>query len=315
MINIENYDEVIPSGITYGGHSGSKKGIIINNERWFLKYPKSTKSMNVEGISYTTSPLSEYLGSNIYKLIGFDAHETRLGISNGKVVVACKDFLNNNEIILDYNMIKNDYDEVIEKVLEDLMPSKGIIGTDIYEILIVMDNNNYFERKPELRDRFWDMFIIDALINNNDRNDNNWGLILNYDTLDLRLAPIYDNGASFYSKSSNDKIEGILNDDFKMKQVIYDSSVSAFLLEGKVINPLKYIEGMTHNDCNNALLRIFPKIDINKIKELFLNIPNEYNGIMVMSNEQKELYYKSIEYKYNKVFKPTYEILINKNNK
>ena len=45
MIKIENFDTLEPSGISYGGHGGSKRGIIINGERWFLKYPKSTKSM------------------------------------------------------------------------------------------------------------------------------------------------------------------------------------------------------------------------------------------------------------------------------
>lgn len=50
MIKIENFDLTFPSGIGYGGHSGSKKGIIINGERWFLKYPKSTKSMDVKGL-------------------------------------------------------------------------------------------------------------------------------------------------------------------------------------------------------------------------------------------------------------------------
>lgn len=50
---------------TYGGNAGDKDGILINNEYWILKYPKSTKSMNIdqENIKYTTSPLSEYIGS------------------------------------------------------------------------------------------------------------------------------------------------------------------------------------------------------------------------------------------------------------
>ena len=45
MINIENFDDLSASGISYGGHGGSKRGIILNNERWFLKYPKSTKEI------------------------------------------------------------------------------------------------------------------------------------------------------------------------------------------------------------------------------------------------------------------------------
>lgn len=89
MIKIENFDLSNPSGISYGGHGGSKKGIIIKGERWFLKYPKSTKSMDVPVLSYSTTPLSEYLGSQIYKSTGLDTHETKLGFANGKIVVAC----------------------------------------------------------------------------------------------------------------------------------------------------------------------------------------------------------------------------------
>lgn len=59
MIKIESFDLLKTSGISYGG---SKRGIIIDNEIWFLKYPKSTKSMDVQGLSYSTTPLSEYLG-------------------------------------------------------------------------------------------------------------------------------------------------------------------------------------------------------------------------------------------------------------
>lgn len=309
MIKIENYNNINISGITYGGHSGSKKGILVNNEKWFLKYPKSTKNMEVNNLSYTTSPLSEYLGSHIYEIIGIETHETKLGISNNKLVVSCKDFLNKNEILLDYNSIKNDYDENIEKKLEEISSSTNRNETDITELSVIMNNNRYFKKVNKLKERFWDMFIVDALINNNDRNDNNWGLILNTETNELRIPPVYDNGASFYSKSSNEKIVEILKDEFKIKQVIYDSCVCSFQTNNKIINPLKYIEKMEDSECNSALLRIYPKVDIEKIKELFDSIPNTYDEIIVISKEQKELYYKSIVYKYEKVFTPIYNIL------
>ena len=48
--------------------------------------------MNVEGISYFTTPISEYIGSYIYESIGLNTHKTKLSIANGKGVVACKDF-------------------------------------------------------------------------------------------------------------------------------------------------------------------------------------------------------------------------------
>ena len=112
MIKLEKFDNSVLSGITYGGHSGSKKGIIFNGERWFLKYPKSTKSMNVVGLSYTTSPLSEYIGSHIYELLGIGVHETRLGIANGKIVVACKDFY--------YQSLVYKYEKVFKPVYDKL---------------------------------------------------------------------------------------------------------------------------------------------------------------------------------------------------
>ena len=40
MINIEEFDNAKLSGMAYSGYNGSKKGIIIDNEKWFLTYPK-----------------------------------------------------------------------------------------------------------------------------------------------------------------------------------------------------------------------------------------------------------------------------------
>ena len=154
------------------------------------------------------------------------------------------------------------------------------------------------------------MFIVDAFISNNDRNDNNWGLVLNHDTMTLTIPPIYDNGASFFNKSSDDKIKSILEDEIIIKQVIYDSCVSSFEYNGKIINPLKYIESMENSDCNDALIRIFPKINLEDINNLFDSIPLEYNNLPVLTNLQRKLYYKSLEYKYEHVFKPIYQKLI-----
>ena len=311
MIKTENFDLLNHSGISYGGHSGSKRGIIMNGERWFLKYPKSTKSMDVDGLSYSTTPISEYLGSHIYESIGLDVHKTKLGYANGKIVVACKDFLDSNEVIIDYNMIKNEYDENIEKATEQLSLSSDInLNNDLEEILLIMEQNSYFKSIPELKMRFWDMFVIDAFISNNDRNEGNWGLILNKDTNDLRLSPVFDNGASFYNKSSDDKLLSIYTDDFRFKQSVYDSVISVYKFDGKVINPLKYIETMDNDDCNKAILRIVPKINIDTIISIFDEVPEEYNGLPVLSKIQKEYYLKALKYRYDNVLVPVYNKLL-----
>lgn len=53
-------------------------------------YGKTKK--NAHFPSYTASPLSEYIGSQIYQSLGIPVHETMLGIRDNKLVVACKDF-------------------------------------------------------------------------------------------------------------------------------------------------------------------------------------------------------------------------------
>jgi len=60
---------------------------------------------NTKTLSYVTSPLSEYIGSHIFQILGYDVHETLLGVcfdgKRNKVVCACKDFINDdkNELI------------------------------------------------------------------------------------------------------------------------------------------------------------------------------------------------------------------------
>ena len=96
-----------------------------------------------------------------------------------------------------------------------------------------------------------------------------------------------------------------------LTQCVREQSIP-FIKDGKIINPLKFIESMEYEDCNKALLKIFPKIDLEDIKELFDSIPFEHNGLSVLSEQQRELYYKSLEYKYAKAFEPIYNKLLEK---
>lgn len=103
----------------YGGKAGSKEGIMIGNDYWLVKYPKSTKEYNRVEISYTTSPLSEYIGSHIYGILGYDVHETILGIKNKKLVVACKDFCVNRGDLFEIRTLKNIYNEKLQRILKN----------------------------------------------------------------------------------------------------------------------------------------------------------------------------------------------------
>ena len=100
----------------YGGNAGLKRGVIIDDRNWLLKFPQETSTFDNVTISFTTSPLSEYVGSHIYQLLGYTAHNTMLGyyfnkeLSKKQIVVACEDFTENDKYILvDYESIKKSY--------------------------------------------------------------------------------------------------------------------------------------------------------------------------------------------------------------
>ena len=118
--------ELSNRNLEYAGRAGEKRGIIYNGEMWFLKFPKNTVGMSkVSGLSYVTSPLSEFIGSSIYKLLGYDVHETILGICNdGKRIPITKilDIVNQNNkesIFRVYSRINENMDK-IKSLINDI---------------------------------------------------------------------------------------------------------------------------------------------------------------------------------------------------
>lgn len=310
MMQIYNFNNVIASGRKYGGMAGAKLGIIFNDENWIIKFPKSTRGFNTIEISYTTTPLSEYLGSHIYESIGIPVHETVLGVKDEKIVVACKDFKEKGERLYEFREIKNEYVKGLEEKIESLSSSSGN-GTDINEIMLIMDNNPTFIDNPMLKDRFWDMFVVDSLIGNNDRNNGNWGILVNEDTKTTRIAPVYDNGASFNNKMSEERMYAILQDKIRFENSAYISRSSAFFENDKNINPLKYIEKSDNPELNKAILRIVPNINLDKIKEIIYSVPNTDGATKITSNTVKEFYKKLIEYRYNNILLPVFNKIKN----
>lgn len=304
---IEDFNEVETNTLAYGGKSGQKLGVVINGENWFLKFPKSTKGFKKQvDMSYSTSPLSEYIGSHIYESIGIPVHETKLGIKDGKVVVACKDFRENiNKIRFDdYNAINNLYVPGLEEKISSYSSSPHSVDLD--GIMVIMENNPRFSEHPELKERFWDMFVVDALIGNNDRNNGNWGMLVNSITNEMTVAPVFDNGAAFGNNIDDKKIEQILSDEKRFEQSAYSSRICTFSREDKSINPFYFIESLSNKDCDAALMRIVPKINVEKIKKMIHEIPNEVDGIQIISDIRKEFYCKCVEYRYEKSLYPTY---------
>jgi len=307
ILNLENAPLSDRNG-SYGGAAGSKEGILIDDQYWIVKYPQSTRSMRGDLTSYTSSPLSEYIGSHIYQILGYPVHDTMLGLRNGKIVIACKDFCTCSGELREIRTLKNTYNKTLEDLLEREMVSTGDgHAVDLKEILLHMDYNPILRNIPGLKERFWNMVIIDGLINNNDRNNGNWGLL--YRNGAFQIAPIYDNGASFSNKASDNTLAARLADPQKMEASALNT-ISAYSKGGRnytfktlLKESLAVSECRKAVKCNTALLQEkWPEI-----RCFVEQIPESYHDVLICSAVRKAVYLQDMRLRYEKLLLPALE--------
>lgn len=289
----------------YGGLAGSKEGVDINGEPWIIKYPQSTAGMRGELAPYTTAPLSEYIGSHVYERLGIPVHQTELGIRNGFLVVACKDFCEVPHSLIEFREVKNTYNEELnEKLKLSLSDSISPDYVALEDMMVHFQHNPVLKKMPEVTERFWSQLIVDVLINNNDRNNGNWGFIHFGDS--LRLSPVYDNGNAFSNKLSDAKLSEIVADPSLLKQSV-NSSRTVYALSDKRLFATQ-IGKIEDPEFKRTVLTLVPKIQsqMDGISTFIQNIPEEYQGISVCSGVRKEFYIQSLKARLDMILTPLY---------
>ena len=307
MIDFTNC-ELSSRNLEYGGRAGEKKGIIYKNDFWFLKFPKNTLGMDkAKGLSYVTSPLSEYIGSNIYRILGYDVHETILGTcfdgKRNKVVCACKDFIKDdkNELLIPYTALRNDTNPELMNRRED---NSSLSASNINEIIFQLDHNSVLKNIENAKGRFWDVVLIDMLINNNDRNEDNWGVIKDKKNNTYHLSPIYDCGNCFYGKTSEERIQELLSDEEKLMSSALNG-ITAYEDDNEKRIRNEDIVKINNADLKTAIGRIKGLVE-SKMSEIiaFINdIPASFNDVDVMSNLRKEYYIKTFTIRFEALLK------------
>lgn len=298
LINLNKYKDC-RSLRYYGGASCGKIGIVYNGENYLLKFPGSLKSTQIKNIdtSYSNSSTSEYIGSHIYAFLGIDVHDTFLGLYDDKIVVACKDFLADNERLWDFAVLKTSMP--IYDAEGDVLTGSS---TSLTETLSVIESHpDLGEIRNDLRERFWDMFVVDALIGNPDRNNGNWGIISDGKT--FRLSPVFDNGSSFHFRKSDAQLQKMLGDKKEIQIQAYKGRVCIFEEEGKRINPYKYISSLQNPDCNSAIKRIVPRIEPNKIYQLVDETPG-------LSDIRKAFCKETLKIRMEEILVPVYKNIL-----
>lgn len=286
MINFTNCN--INKYKYYGGTNGNKICIIYNNEDYMLKLPYLKK----EKTSYSNSCISEYISCQIIKTLGLNVQETILGTFKDKIGVACKDFTGNGYVLKQFAELKN----------SQIGTSENGYGTELNEVIETIDNQTVYDQK-ELKNFFWDMFIVDALLGNFDRHNGNWGFLVNAELKDIKIAPIFDCGSCLYPQPNDEMLKSILNDEKEMNSRVFVFPTSALKENNKKINYFDYISSLQNDDCNQALKRIYPIIDLKKINAIIEETP-------FISDIRKQFCQEIIKLRYEKILKYSYDKLI-----
>jgi len=283
----------------YGGTAGRKMGITYNGREYLLKFPGNLKEKQMKNInlSYSNSPVCEYIGSKIYELIGLPVHNTVLGVRNEKIVVACEDFLADGDRLYEFDKIKVTFEPLF---LDSNGNETNGVGVDLYEIMMTIQEHPFLQDVSGVKEHFWNMFVVDALIGNTDRNNSNWGIILRKDG-SKELAPVYDNGNCLNNKWDDEKMQIVMNDAAKMEAEAYKARRCIYELQGRRINPYNMIESMEYQECSDAVNRLVPEIGrcMDKIQTMIEEIP-------ILSEVQKHFFIEIIESRYGKVLLPVW---------
>lgn len=272
----------------FNNYKGSekKKTLIYNDKKYLVKFPDPVREKN-KNISYINNAFSEYMGSNVFRICGFETQNTILGKYNyngkEKIVCACEDFTNNENALYEF-----------ENLALSTNPDKKI-ETELNDIMEVIEESKMINNK-ETKEKFWNMFIIDSLIGNTDRHNGNWGFLLNKTTGKADFSPIYDCGSCLNPMLEDEEIEKINETELKNLAI---NCYSCLKENGKKINYMTYIKQKENEECNNAIKRLVANINMDEIKKFV-------DSIECMSDVRKEFYKKIIEQRYN-IMKNVYE--------
>lgn len=280
---------------TYAGANGSKISILYQNELYMLKFP-ATASINKQ-MSYANGCVSEYLGCHIFESIGIPVQKTLLGTytKNGKqkIVVACKDFTAGGLVLQDFASLKN---TIIDS-------AHNGYGTELSDIVKTLEEQTAMDPHT-LTEWFWDMFIVDALIGNWDRHNGNWGFLYNTATDEITLAPVYDCGSCLFPQADEEMMQKVLTDPAEREARVFEKPLSGIKVNGQKIQYFQFISSLKNRDCNEALKRILPRIDMGKIDRIVEETPFisdlQRNFYKTMLHERKE---RILDFSYEKLRK------------
>lgn len=246
------------------GGSDRKRPVLHDGIIYMLKFAGFHAKRDDMTTSHVNSVISEYIGSHISQSTGLDTQDTVIGTYNGELVVGCKDFRKSGEENYEFS-------ELVHGIYDSGEIKRAIRYDQLYDTIATLPENL---RQPSI-ERYWDTFVIDALIGNFDRHMGNWGYLIGPDEK-LKIAPVYDYGSTLLPQLSVKGCKDIINDKFKMlERCLVFPSPALFIGKEKNGKPGYYdvLSSNFDSNCTQALIKMQPKIDISKINIIIDNTP------------------------------------------
>ena len=284
MIEAIDFSEYELNGKYYGG-SERKEGISVDGENYMIKFQKHT------AFGKRNNHVSEFIGSHIFEICGFETHKTYLGYRHGEEVVACKDFNVQGKQFVPFN-------DVGESTLDQDKETYQYGYEDIMEML---RDNLKLTNVQETISMFWRIYIMDALLGNFDRHGANWGFLKEDNK--YTIAPIFDNGSCLFPNLVDEaEMEEIMKSEVETDKRIYKFSTSQIKLNGIKSSYFEVINSLQFEECNEALRYVVAKLDMNKAEKLINETP--------LISETQRLFYKHIlTARYDKILLSSFEKL------
>lgn len=260
-----------------------KKGIRINGSDYIIKFRKNTKDGKMH------NHVSEYLGSCIFGLLGCVVQDTWLGMYRGEEIVLMKDFVAEGEVFIPFCDVREQMTDAGEKRHLAACETER----DFFRSL------GGAEHRREMRDTFWDVFVIDALLGNPDRRENSWGFVKTKEGYEL--APVFNNDACLFPGIvSDDQCREVLASGEKMEQLIFEPCAAQIRMDRRECSFLEIISSHRFRECDKALWRIISKMDFAMLDLLV-------QAVDILSDIKKQFILTMIEERYKRLLLEPFE--------